>query len=247
MKLKEVFDQLTYGELSQIFIGGGTAGEIRQADYGKVVAHINLGLTAIYKRFHLKEGRFVVELQDGLTTYQLSSQYCQSNTRSRQVVKYIDDTAFPFADTLLKVEHVFAESGFEFSVNNPVDKLSINTPSQRVLTVPAEIVAQDPSLVDELKTSTLEVVFRANHKKIVVEDNDIEPEEYELELPETHLEPLLFFVASRVHTPAGVGGEDNTGNMYYQRYELACQALENQNFQIDKGAQYNRLEKNGWV
>jgi hypothetical protein len=247
MKLQEVFTQLTVGELSQISIGGGTMGEIRQADYGKVVAHINLGLAAIYQRFNLKEGRFILELQQGLTTYQLSSQYCQANSRSRQPLKYIDDTAMPYKDNLMKVEHVFAESGFEFSVNNAVDVYSMNTPTQRVLTVPADIVAKKDTLLEELKTDTLEVVFRAAHPKIIVEDNDIEPDMYELELPDTHLEPLLFFVASRVHTPAGLGGEDNTGNLYFQRYEMACQALENQNLQIDKGAQYNRIERNGWV
>lgn len=247
MKLQEVFDQLTAGELSQISIGGGTAGQIRPEDYGKVVSHVNLGLAAIYQRFNLKEGRFVIELQQGLTVYQLNSQYCQSNARSRQPLKYINDLAFPYKDTLLKVEHVFAESGFEFGVNNAVDAYSMNTPSQRVLVVPADIVAKKETLLEELKTDTLEVVFRAAHPKIIVEDNDIEPDMYELELPDTHLEPLLFFVASRVHTPAGLGNEDNTGNLYFQRYEMACQALENQNLQIDKGAQYNRIERNGWV
>lgn len=247
MNLKEIFDQLTYGELSQISIGGGAAGQIRPEDYAKLVAHTNLGLTALYKRFNLKVGRFTVELQPGLLNYQLNSAYCKSNARSKQVLKYIDDTAMPFKDTLLKVEYVFAETGFEFSVNNPVDLLSMNTPSQRVLTVPADIVAKLDTLPDELKTNTLEVVFRANHPKILTDEGEIEPEETELELPETHVDALLYYIASRVHTPAGIGGEDNTGNIYYQKYEMVCQELENQNLQIDKGAQYNRIEKNGWV
>ena len=53
MKLKEVFDQLTYGELSQLSIGGQAQGEITEENYARVVAHVNLGLSAIYKRFHL--------------------------------------------------------------------------------------------------------------------------------------------------------------------------------------------------
>ena len=247
MNLKEIFDQLTYGELSQISIGGGAAGQIRPADHAKLVAHTNLGLTALYKRFNLKMGRFTLELQPGLTTYQLNSQFCQSNTRSKQPLKYIDDAAMPFKDSLLKVEYVFAETGFEFSVNNPVDIYSMNTPTQRVLTVPADIVARKDTLPEDMKTSTLEIVFRDNHPKILTDDGEIEPEEVQLELPETHVDALLYYIASRVHTPAGIGGEDNTGNLYYQKYEIACQELENQNLQIDKGAQYNRLEKSGWV
>ena len=245
MKLQEVFDQLSYGELSQIAIGNGGMGTIQAADYPKLVAHVNLGLTTLYKRFNLKVKRFTVNLQPGVLTYNLNSMYCTSNSKSRAPVKYIDDTEAPFKDDLLKVEYVFAESGFEFAVNNPVDIYSINTPSQRVLTVPADIVAKRDYLNDELKTDTLEVVFRANHPKLNAED--IEPEDVDLELPETHLDALLLFIAARVHTPIGIGGEDNTGNTYYAKFEAACQELENQNLQVDKGAQYNRLEKNGWV
>jgi hypothetical protein len=247
MKLIEVFDQLSYGELSQISVNGGPAGQIRAEDYAKLVGHVNLGLTALYKRFNLKQKSFIIELQQGLFTYQLSSAYCKSNTKSRQQLKYIDDVAWPFKDDLLKVERVFAESGFEFAVNNPVDVLSMKTPTQRVLTVPEDIVAKLDYLNDEMKTDTLKVEFRANHEKILTDDGEIDAEEVELELPETHLEPLLFFIASRVHLPAGLGAEDNTGNMFYARYEQACIDLENQNFQIDKGAQYDRIERNGWV
>ena len=245
MKLQEVFDQLSSGELSQISIGGGSAGVVRPEDYAKLVGHVNLGLTAIYKRFNLKQKSFIIQLQQGLYTYQLNSQYCQSNARSRAPLKYISDLAWPYKDDLLKVERVFAESGFEFAVNNPVDPLSMKTPTQKVLVVPEDIVAKLDYLNDEMKTDTLKVEFRANHEKLSTED--VEPEDTELELPDTHLEPLLFYIASRVHMPAGLGAEDNTGNMFYARYEQACLDLENQNFQIDKGAQYNRIERGGWV
>lgn len=247
MKLKEIFDQLTYGELSQIAIGGSALGSIQPADYSKLVSHVNLGLTALYKRFTLKKGQFKVLLQPGVLTYQLNSKFAVSNTRSREAVKYLDDTVMPFADDLLKVENVFAETGYEFAVNNPVDAYSINTPSQRLLMVPGDIVAKADWLQDELKTSWLNVVYRANHVKLLAEDGDIDPEEVELELPETHLEALLLFIAARVHTPIGLGEQDNTGNVYMQKYEMACLELENKNFQIDQGAQYNRIERNGWV
>jgi len=244
MKLKEIFDQLTYGELSQISIGGGAAGAIRVQDYPKMIAHVNLALTALYKRFKLKEGRFTLQLQPGVYTYQLNSKFAASN-KSRGPVKYINDLAFPFKDDLLKVEHIYSSSGFEFNVNNAADKLSMNTPNQRTLVVPKDIVDQLDTLTEDLKTSTLEIVYRANHVKLAYED--VEPEEIELELPETHVDALLLFVGARVHTPAGLGESESTGNTYYQKYEFACQQLENQDFQIDHGTQYNKLERNGWV
>lgn len=245
MKLKEIFDQLTYGELSQLSIGGGAAGQIRVEDYPRMVNHVNLGLTAVYKRFNLKQKRFTINLQPGQTLYNLSSKYCMANRRSREPVRYIDDTANPFVDDLLKVEQVFSDSGYEFNVNNPVDMLSMNTPVQRQLVVPADIVAKKDYLPEEMRTDTLDVVFRANHAKLSAED--VEPEDIELEIPETHVEALLLFIAARVHTPAGIGESESTGNNYYAKYELACQQLEDQGLQIDKGAQYNRLQKGGWV
>jgi hypothetical protein len=245
MKLKEIFDQLTFGELSQISIGGGEAGAIRPQDYARMVAHVNLGLTTLYKRFKLKEGRFILQLQPGVYTYQLNSQFAASNTKSRAPVKYINDAAFPFKDDLLKVEHIYSSSGFEFNVNNAADKLSMNTPTQRTLVVPKDIVDKLDTLTEDLKTSTLEIVYRANHAKLGYED--VEPEDIELELPETHVDALLLFVAARVHTPSGIGEAESTGNTYFQKYEFACQQLENQDFQIDHGTQYNKLERNGWV
>jgi hypothetical protein len=245
MKLKEIFDQLTYGELSQISIGGGAAGTVRPEDYPKLVAHVNLGLTALYKRFNLKRGQFKLVLQPGVTMYALNSKFAVTNTRSREAVKFINDTGMPFRDDLLKVENVYSDLGFEFGVNNPADALSMNTPSQRMLVVPADIVARADWLPDDLKTSALTVHFRANHPKLEAED--VEPEDLEIDLPETHLEALLLFIAARVHTPIGIGGEDNTGNTYFQKYEMACQELENRNLQIDHGTQYDRLQKGGWV
>lgn len=245
MKLKEIFDQLTYGELSQVSIGGGASGAIRPEDYPKIVAHVNLGLTALYKRFTLKKGEFKLVLQPGVLAYALSSKFATTNTRSREAVKYINDAAMPFRDDLLKVETVQSATGYDFSLNNVADMFSMRTPMQRMLVVPADIVAQADWLLDDMKTSYLQVGYRANHPKLEAED--IEPEDLEIELPDTHLEALLLFVAARVHTPIGIGGEDNTGNVYMQKYEMACQELEAKNLQIDEGTQYDRLPNNGWV
>ena len=248
MKLKEIFDQLTYGELSQISIGGGSAGQIRPQDYAKMVAHVNLGLAALYKRFTLKKGTLYLELQPGQTRYILNSKFALTARTSREAVRYIKDTtALPFLDDINKVETIFSDSGFEYALNNGVDSYSITTPSSKILEIPAAIVASDDTCPEELWTKTLKVNYRAAALKCGNTDGDFDPEEVEVECPDTHLEALLLFVASRVHTPAGIGGEDNTGNMYWQKYELACQQLEQSNFEIDQGAQYNKLQRNGWV
>jgi len=248
MKLQEVFDQLTYGELSQLSIGGNQAGAISPANYNRLIPHVNLGLTQLYKRFPLKEGRLTVELQDNRTVYPIHSKYAVSSRSSREPVRYIKDSlTAPFKDDIHKIEKVVASTGYEFSLNDESDEYSMFTPSSTVLRVSLDVVDQVMDLPDELKTSLLEVVYRANHPLIIADGVDLEPDVIELELPYTHLEPLLLFIASRVHTPTGMTNEANLGTTYAAKYEAACQLLEVKGLQVDQGRQNSRLERNGWV
>jgi hypothetical protein len=248
MKLQEVFDQLTYGELSQISIGGNEAGAINPENYNRLIPHVNLGLSQLYKRFSLKEGRLTLELQSGRTIYPINSKYAVNSKSSKEPVRYIKDSvAEPFKDDILKIEKVIASTGYEFSLNDASDEYGMFTTSATVLRVPLDVVEQIESLPDELKTSLIEVVYRANHPLIIADGTDTEPDQIELELPYTHLEPLLLFIASRIHTPSGMSNEANLGNIYASKYEAACQLLEFKGLQVDQGSQSTRLEQNGWV
>jgi len=68
-----------------------------------------------------------------------------------------------------------------------------------------------------------------------------------VQLPDSHLEALLFFVASRVNNPIGMTNEFNAGNSYAAKFEAACQALEEQGLQVDQDSQNTRLHRGGWV
>lgn len=240
IKLSDVFTQLTYGELSQVSIGGGDAGQIDDSNYEQIIAHINLGLTALYKRFPLKEERLTIVVQPGRITYPITSAYAISNNASLEVAKFIDDMIIPFKDDILKIERVYNSSGHEFSLNDDGDANSLFTPSANVLRIP-------PAIDTALMTSTLEIVYRANHPVIMVGDGPFNPANYNLELPITHLEPLLLYVASRFHAPSGMVNEFNASNNYAAKYEAACQEIEIKNLRVDQGSQYNRLRDNGWV
>lgn len=248
MKISEIFDQLTYGELSNIHLGGADVGMIDAANYAKMLAHMNLGLTALYKRFPLKEGRLVIALQQGLTTYPLTSKYAVNTKSSNMPFKYILDTPTDrFKNDIHKIERVYTEGGRELGLNDEADIHAISTPSAAVLRVPPVIVARDQSLPDHLKTSKLEVVYRANHPIIDVDLFDIDTTE--VELPYSHLEPLLLFIASRINNPIGMSPqtEFNAGNNYAAKYEKSCQQLEMTNLRVDQGAQVDKLHQRGFV
>ena len=244
MKLNEIFSQLTSGELSQVSIGGADAGVIPASAYPKVLDHINLGLTALFKRFHLKEGRVKIELQEQLQLYPLNSIYAVSNPKTAPF-KFIKDSAdAKFQDDVVKVEQVFTDDGTELVLNDKSNPLSVTTPSLQSLRVPPEILL---GTVPELATTHLEIVYRANHPKLKVPLGYFDPTRVEVSLPDSHLLALCYFVASRAHAPIGMREEFNASNNFYAKYEAECSQLENDGIEVDQGVGNFRLLRNGWV
>ncbi len=224
MTLQEVFDQLTHGELAQLSIGGGEAGIIDKSNWFRLIPHVNLGLSALYKRFPLKEKTVTFLLETGGYTYTLK------------------------VDDLNKIERVFTADGEELALNDPSNKYTCTTPSIKVLQVHKDIVDGAIDLPEKLKTTSLDVVYRANHPELQERDADLDPDEIELELPYTHLEPLLYFIAARMHAPVGSGQfEGIISNNYTQKYETAVQQLIALNPQIELTDHNTRFSNNGWA
>ena len=118
MYLNELFDQLTYGELSQLEYGGVDNEGITQEDHKRILPHINLALTELHKRFLIREEEVTIRCYDHIETYVLDSKYAATNTESTEPYKYIHDTVFePFVDNVLRIEKVFNEDGQELFLN----------------------------------------------------------------------------------------------------------------------------------
>ena len=248
MKLSEIFDQLQYGELSQLHIGGVEQGGISEANYPRILPHVNLGLTALYKRFSLKENALILSLQPNILQYSLHSRFAVNGKRSKEPVRYIIDTTLaPFLDDIIKVARVYTDDGTELDLNNKANAWSLHTPFAHSLAIPAVIVEKSTELPANLITNNLKVVYRANHPKIEIPIGYFNPDRIEVELPDSHLEPLLLFIASRLHNPIGMVNEFNAGNNYAAKYEAACQALEIANLNVDQGSQSDRLRQRGFV
>lgn len=242
MMLQDIFDQLAYGELSQLYVAGdGTTEGMREADKPRMIAHIQLGLTALHKRFRLKEGHFTLELVPGRSSYVLKSAFAQSNLESAEPVKFINDVERPFKDDLLRVERVVDDKGNEWTLNKAGDPLALRTPSFNTLIVP-----DFTELPEEARPVTLTVFYRADHPKINPIIGQYVSFTEEVDLPVTHLEPLLYFVASRVMNPVGLSGEFHEGNNYAAKYEQACMALEMHGFQQDNEGDQHRFDNYGW-
>lgn len=248
MKLSEIFKQLSYGELSQLNVGGSGSGAIADADYDRLVSCINLGLTALHTRFPLKRKTLSLKVVPGQSIYRLHSDFATSNDESEEAVKYILDSADdPFLDDILKVEAVFTAEGVELVLNSRGNSKSVFTPSHGVLTLPADIHSPTGSTESIYLTESVVVDYRANHPIMADGVGMYLGDTVEVDLPYQYLQPLLYFVASRLHNPLGMSNEFHMGNSFAAKYELACRELETHNVGIDQLGDTAKFSNRGWV
>jgi len=229
MKLTDLYDQLSFGELRLLFLSGNSidtpAAGISAEQYPQLLPSIELGLMEIYKRFFLNEGNATVPLVDGTTTYVLA----------------------PTDDDLFKIERVYgvwAEEEYEIPMNEQNNPRAIRNTSMDTLVLPTDTELA-PWL---LETTELRVVYRANHPKIDRTTALANPETYELHMPKQYMDPLCLYIASRVHTPLGAApGSLHEGNNYFQRFLASVQELKNQNYEIDENVEEERFSQRGFV
>lgn len=247
MKLAEVFAQLTHGELKTLAIGGAEQGVISEMNQRGVANHVVLGLTVLYTRFNLKQGELILQLSPSRIVYPLESKYAVNGKFTVEPVRWILDTVdAPFRDDIIKIEQVFTDKDFEMSINNESDCYSCATPRMDSIRVPADIVQSGPNLPEQLKTDTLRLKYRANHPNILPRVGYFNPDTVQLELPHTHLQALLYFIASRVHNPIGMANEFNSANNYAAKFEAECQNLGFEGVEIDDTRSNQRARRAGW-
>lgn len=220
MKLSEVLDQLSFGELSSLAASGiglddaetGDAFEgIPETDQPKVIKAVKMGLTALYSRFRLKENYYLLSVVDGKSIYEID------------------------ASDLLKIESIY-QGGIEHLLNLKHDPESFRTLTYNKLAVP-----------DTLDRDTYRVEYRANHPDIESCSGVYDPSCVDIELPIPYLQALLYFVAARLITPVGLSGDSQEGNNYAMMYESKCRELESHNYEIDSIGTTDMFIRNGWV
>lgn len=242
MTLQQIFDLLSHGELSQISLGGTNG--IDESNWERVLSAVNLGLTELHKRFPLRREHVLLQMQEGKIRYTLDRQYAVSNRESREAVKYlIDSAADPFLGRVLKIEKVFDAAGCELLLNRIGDvfdqaNTTVRTPTFNTLLLPLLLPVQQ-----------LTVEYRGNHPLLVKEQGYFNLSEVTVELPDTHLTALLYFVASRLFNPTGLSGNTafHEGNNYEQKFEAECQRLEFEGYENSEQEENSRLRRNGWV
>lgn len=251
MKLKAIYDQLRYGELRHISMGTGAIGdapsEMGAEQYKAMFPMLQMGLTELHKEFPLRERDFEVVLVPGQNVYSITMDYAKANTKSKvaEADRYLDDTADPFQNDFMRVERIFGVlSGEEFEIplNKRGNATAIRTPEFNKLVLPT-----DSDKAPWLKETTrLKIISRSDHPELPSHLSG-SPSILDVHLPSTHLQALLYYMASRATNPNGITGEFHEGNNYYSKYEREVQKLHDKNYDADVDIENEKLEMRGFV
>jgi hypothetical protein len=89
------------------------------------------------------------------------------------------------------------------------------------------------------------VLYRANHPKLST--GNVDPSTVEVDIPETHLEALLYFIAARVHSSIPDINGNTESSIFEFKYEQSCQRLITEGVEIRDNNSIDKLRSNGWV
>lgn len=235
MKLSVIVNQLSNGELRNVNLGGNLQKGVTPYNYPEIISHINMGLLDLYTRFPLKLREVFVQQFAEVQFYKISSNYAISNTASTYTPKYVIDSVYnKFDDRLLKIDTVFDECGKELPLDDDNEENSLYLTAMDTIQIPCP----NPN-------NAITVIYRAAHAELGSDGDNVL--EQEVELPLMLVQPLLLFVAHRVHGSMNFIDSAQETMKYLKMYEEACARSMNQGAGLNTGSTNNKLEQNGWV
>lgn len=244
IKMLEVIELLTDCELSNMIYVDSENQKLNMDHIPKLVRSINLGVLELHKRFNLKIGTLTVVLDKSRHRYALLPKYQTGNKPDGpDDVKYIkqgDDKIS--AQSILKLERIFDDKGHELKLNEVGDYESLTTPNDTTIQVSDWFLQKYP-------TENLRVEYRMAPKKVLMcEDFTDDWDCLDVDIPYSHLQALVYFVAMRSHSSTGF--QANTAsefNNYAQKYEIECTNLDVLNLRVDPQGRNDRLVRGGWA
>lgn len=235
MKLSELFDQLTWGELSQLAIGNRKAGVIKVEDYPALLAYTNLGLTELYKRFPVQLEEIQLQQYENISTYFLRPPFAVSSATGASTRYILDTIEDPFKNNIIKIESIHDEFGGPYILNDEHEDDSVFTPGFDQI--------QFPVTADN---KTFSVVYRAGHTPIVIEGADT-PADIDVHIPPYLVYPLILFIASRAYSIMGSSENINEGAIYESKFERQCAKIIELGLINKDNTTSTKLDGSGWV
>lgn len=212
MDIKELFLNLSLGELSSLSMAMECEEGIRESDQQKVLVYVNEALLRLHTRFVLRKDELIVQQLGYLTTYELKSEYAATNmpVGGNPDLFYIKDVAVkPFKDDIIKINAVANENNQHLPLNDRNWLSSVFTPSPTVLQIPYPI-----------DKAPLSITYQARHPKLTLDDLSAE-----VNLPAVLEGALYAYVAYKAFSHIGTQEMSGKAVEFLQLYERICQEV----------------------
>lgn len=236
--LQELFNNLAYGQFSNMAIGNAATGSIEEEQYPKVVSLINSALLDIYTRLPLKRKEFDLYQREDVTIYYLRPEYVGAVDTGDPYI-YIDGTAENVVDgDIIKLLNAYDSAGNEIYINKEKYPDDIFTPEFDTI----KVALRDPLEI-------ISVVYQAAYPKIVI-GSDFDPTTYALYYPGFIGTALEANIAARLlegKSTQATEGQGNPANTFQYKYERECLRLSNLNLIPEEEPENERFIDNGWA
>lgn len=230
MYVTDLYEELSYGELSSLAMAVEGAGTIQEEKRPQIIRFANDALVLLYTRFVLKQSDLLIEQYEHITNYHLIERFTESNGAEEEPYLYIKDLAGePFKADVAKILKVFNIHGTELPLNDANARNSLFTPQNNVLQVP-EPKAGKP----------LNVLYQAFHPKLKEDDDEIV-------LPVALHNAFRSYIAYKVFSAIGTQESTAKAQEHLGNYEAQCGLATDKDLVNTSVSETNtRFEKRGW-
>lgn len=218
MNVQDLFEMLSFGELSNLSISNEGSGEILVDKQPSIVYYTRQALTLLYSRFAHKIDYVILEQIDGITRYNLDKQFSVSDETVGNVnPRYLLDSVIePFDGNVLKLLSVrpFEEDG-ELAERDLMVNDTDRDDAIKMLTYKS-FMMKTPTAGQKLR-----IEFQQNHAPLSIPVALTE----EIFLAPVLEEALAYKVAARVFS--SMNGELHAMRATYleNQYERVCQTV----------------------
>lgn len=234
MKLSELYEMLSYGELSNTAMAISGTGGIQEKDQPKIVAYANEALIRMHSSLILCERDVLIEMVEHITNYHFNKRFAVTQYDPNGVhYPYIRDLPEePFKDDVIKVLAVYDSLGRKLVLNDIECNESLFTPQPRILQVPNPIAGQ-----------ALSVHYQAAHPVLSVLD-----QETEIDIPPVLHGALTAFIAGKVYAHMNTQESTTKGAEHLSTYQTIIDSVQlSDTVNISTTQTNTRFQKNGWI
>ena len=233
MNIAELFQGLSYGELSNLAMSEEGSGCIRPKDQPRVLAAADEALLLLHSKFVLTTKDLWIQCRKHISYYHLDGRFAESNTASLEDNLYIKDLlGDPFENDVIKVISVFDSNECRLPLNDAEQPLSVFTPQAKMIQV-----------VNPVEGNLLNVLYQAKHLPL-----NLATLTQEIFLPEVLYSALRGYIADRMHSSIGTPEASAKAMEHLGNYDAMCQTMVDHDLVNTSSSTTNiRFQRNGWI